>query len=131
MSFVDDRHAGRRRQPSRSAAAPRGVSDGRNALLLRGLQASKTMDGGTSTFAHPIAQLVSSGGQQVATSWRSRARRRPASPARSAAAQQSVSGVNQDEETANLLMYQQMYQGNAKVIQTAAAIFDAILAIGR
>jgi flagellar hook-associated protein 1 FlgK len=47
------------------------------------------------------------------------------------AAQQSISGVNQDEETANLLMYQQMYQANAKVIQTASTIFDAILGIAR
>ena len=38
-------------------------------------------------------------------------------------------GVNQDEETGNLLMYQQMYQANAKVIQTASTIFDAILGI--
>ena len=45
------------------------------------------------------------------------------------AAQQSISGVNQDEETANLLMFQQMYQANAKVIQTASTIFDAILSI--
>jgi len=38
--------------------------------------------------------------------------------------------VNQDEETGNLLMFQQMYQANAKVIQTAQAMFDAILGIG-
>ena len=42
---------------------------------------------------------------------------------------QSTSGVNQDEETANLLMFQQMYQANAKVIQTASTMFDAILGI--
>ena len=46
------------------------------------------------------------------------------------ASQQSISGVNQDEETGNLLMFQQMYQANAKVIQTAQAMFDAILGIG-
>ena len=45
------------------------------------------------------------------------------------ASQHSISGVNQDEETANLLMYQQMYQANAKVIQTASTMFDAILGI--
>ncbi len=38
--------------------------------------------------------------------------------------------MNQDEETANLLMFQQMYQANAKVIQTASTIFDTILGIG-
>jgi flagellar hook-associated protein 1 FlgK len=46
------------------------------------------------------------------------------------ASQQAISGVNQDEETANLLMFQQMYQANAKVIQTASTIFDTILGIG-
>jgi flagellar hook-associated protein 1 FlgK len=45
------------------------------------------------------------------------------------ATRDSISGVNQDEETANLLMFQQMYQANAKVIQTASAMFDAILGI--
>ncbi len=106
------------------------VSDGRNALLLRGLQGAKTMDGGTSSFAQAYAQLVSSVGNrsnQLGIASDAQA----SVTAQIRAAQQSVSGVNQDEETANLLMFQQMYQGNAKVIQTAAAIFDAILAIDR
>ncbi|HEY0886228.1 MAG TPA: flagellar basal body rod C-terminal domain-containing protein, partial [Ramlibacter sp.] len=41
----------------------------------------------------------------------------------------SVAGVNQDEETANLLQYQQMYQANAKVIQAASTMFDTILGL--
>lgn len=41
--------------------------------------------------------------------------------------QQSVSGVNLDEEAANLMQYQQMYQANSKVIQTAGNTFDTIL----
>ncbi|MOA68210.1 Flagellar hook-associated protein 1 [compost metagenome] len=45
------------------------------------------------------------------------------------ASQRAISGVVQDEETGNLLMFQQMYQANAKVIQTASAMFDAILGI--
>jgi flagellar hook-associated protein 1 FlgK len=105
-----------------------GVSDGRNALLLAGLQTARTLDGGTATLAQSYAQLVGTVGNkanqlQIASD----AHASVAAQIRSA--QQSVSGVNQDEETANLLMYQQMYQGNAKVISTAAAIFDAILAI--
>ncbi|WBY00604.1 flagellar hook-associated protein FlgK [Ramlibacter tataouinensis] len=107
-----------------------GVSDGRNALLLRALQGAKTMDGGTASFAQAYAQLVSSVGNrsnQLGIASEAQA----SVTAQIRAAQQSVSGVNQDEETANLLMFQQMYQGNAKVIQTAAAIFDAILAIDR
>ena len=44
-------------------------------------------------------------------------------------AQQSVSGVNLDEEASNLLQYQQLYQANSKVIQTAASLFQTLLGI--
>ena len=43
--------------------------------------------------------------------------------------QQSVSGVNLDEEYANLQRYQQYYMANAQVLQTASAIFDALINI--
>ena len=33
--------------------------------------------------------------------------------------QQSVQGVNLNEEAANLIQYQQLYQANSKVIQTS------------
>jgi flagellar hook-associated protein 1 FlgK len=45
-------------------------------------------------------------------------------------AQQSrdrVSGVNLDEELSDLLRFQQAYQANAQVIQTANRIFDSLL----
>jgi flagellar hook-associated protein 1 FlgK len=42
-------------------------------------------------------------------------------------AQQSESGVNLDEEAANLLRYQQAYQAAAKVMQTASDLFKALL----
>ena len=111
-----------------------GVSDGSNALLLGALQNAKTMGkltaagSGGSSFNDAYAQLVSSVGNkarqlQIAGT----AQTSLATQIRSA--QQSVSGVNQDEETANLLMFQQMYQANAKVIQTASTIFDAVLGI--
>jgi len=115
-----------------------GVSDGRNALLLAALQNKKTIGGdsaqdfgeGNASFNAAYAQLVSTVGnktRQIEIS--NTAQSSLTSQIR--AAQQSISGVNQDEETANLLMYQQMYQANAKVIQTASTIFDAILGIAR
>jgi flagellar hook-associated protein 1 FlgK len=105
-----------------------GVSDGSNALLLGALQNKKTMGNGTASFNDAYAQLVSSVGNkarqiQIAGT----AQTSLATQIRGA--QQSVSGVNQDEETANLLMFQQMYQANAKVIQTASTMFDAVLGI--
>jgi flagellar hook-associated protein FlgK len=38
-----------------------------------------------------------------------------------------VSGVNLDEELSDLLRYQQAYQANAQVIQTASRLFDTLM----
>ncbi len=41
----------------------------------------------------------------------------------------AVGGVSLDEEAANLIRYQQAYQANARVMQTATTLFDALLNI--
>jgi flagellar hook-associated protein 1 FlgK len=46
-------------------------------------------------------------------------------------AQQSFSGVNLDEEAANLIRYQQAYQASGKVLQVASTLFDTLLQLGR
>ena len=43
------------------------------------------------------------------------------------ASRDQVSGVNLDEELSDLLRFQQAYQANAQVIQTANRIFDSLL----
>ena len=43
---------------------------------------------------------------------------------------QAVSGVNLDEEAANLLRYQQAYQAAGRVMQTAATVFEVLLKLG-
>ncbi|MNT40241.1 Flagellar hook-associated protein 1 [compost metagenome] len=40
---------------------------------------------------------------------------------------ESFSGVNLDEEAANLIRYQQAYQASSKVIQVAQEIFQSLL----
>lgn len=105
-----------------------GVSDGSNALLLGALQRKTVVADGAATLNGAYAQLVSDVGNrtmQVQVAFA--AQTSLAGQVR--ASQQSISGVNQDEETANLLMFQQMYQANAKVIQTASVMFDTILDI--
>jgi flagellar hook-associated protein 1 FlgK len=47
------------------------------------------------------------------------------------ASQSSVSGVNLDEEAANLMRYQQAYQASAKVMSAAQTIFDTLLSLGK
>ena len=105
-----------------------GVSDGSNALLLAGLQRQNLIGGGTSTLNGAYAQLVSTVGNRAMEIGVAE-KTQVSVAAQIKMSQQSVSGVNQDEETANLLMFQQMYQANAKVIQTASTMFDAILGI--
>ena len=46
-------------------------------------------------------------------------------------AQQSIAGVNLDEEAANLIRYQQAYQASSKVMTIASKLFDEVLALGR
>lgn len=104
-----------------------GPSDGRNALGLAGLQRAAVI-GGTATFNGAYARLVSEVGNkamEVEVAFTSQS----SLAGQVRASLDSVAGVNQDEETANLLQYQQMYQANAKVIQAASTMFDTILGL--
>jgi flagellar hook-associated protein 1 FlgK len=44
---------------------------------------------------------------------------------------QEESGVNLDEEAANLLRYQQAYQAAGKMMQIASQLFDVLLQLGQ
>lgn len=105
-----------------------GVSDARNALLLGKLQTQKTMSGATATYQTAYAQLVSDIGNKARQiSVNSDAQQ--ALLEQSQAAQQSLSGVNLDEEAANLIKYQQAYQASAKALKIGTDLFDTILGI--
>lgn len=107
-----------------------GVSDNRNALLLAGLQTGKTLAGGSASYQSAYAQIVSDVGnktreiQVTATAQESVLKQ-------AEDAQQSLSGVNLDEEAANLLRYQQAYQASGKMIEIASKLFDTLLSMGR
>jgi flagellar hook-associated protein 1 FlgK len=112
-----------------------GVADSRNAALLGALQTRNTLmssatSGPTASYQSAYAQIVSAVGSKTNE------------VAAIGAAQQglvdhatqtlqSLSGVNLDEEAANLLRYQQAYQASAKVLQIASKIFDEIIALGQ
>jgi flagellar hook-associated protein 1 FlgK len=106
-----------------------GVSDNRNAVALAGLQTADTMIGGTASYLEAYAQLVSEVGnktREVKTVGQSQTALAEAA----IATQQEMSGVNLDEEAANLIRYQQAYQASAKVIEISSKLFDSILALG-
>ncbi|NTV10543.1 MAG: flagellar hook-associated protein FlgK [Zoogloea sp.] len=110
-----------------------GVSDNRNAVLLGNLQTDKTMlrdssGNPTASFQSVYSQLVSDVGsrtRQVQVNLS--AQNSLLDQAKQA--QQSLSGVNLDEEAANLIRYQQAYQAAGKVMSIASTLFDQILSI--
>ncbi|HMM54928.1 MAG TPA: flagellar hook-associated protein FlgK [Candidatus Desulfobacillus sp.] len=107
-----------------------GVADNRNALLLAGLQNEKSLLGGSANYQSAYAQIVSQVGSktreiQVTAAAQENILRRAED------AQQSISGVNLDEEAANLLRYQQAYQASGKMIDIASRLFETLLDIGR
>jgi flagellar hook-associated protein 1 FlgK len=104
------------------------TNDGRNAQLLSNLTTAQVLSGGTSTLTTAYATYVNQIGNQ-ATQIQTSSTSQSALVTQITSAQQSVSGVNLNEEAANLLQYQQLYQANSKVIQTAQTLFQTLLGI--
>ncbi len=101
-------------------------SDGNNALLMAGLQTQNTMLGGAVTYAGAFAQLVSQVGSQT-NQLQITSQAQTNMVNQTTQTQQSISGVNLDEEAANLIKYQQAYQAAGKAIQTANTLFSTLL----
>ncbi|MFY9329894.1 MAG: flagellar hook-associated protein FlgK [Georgfuchsia sp.] len=105
-----------------------GVADNRNALLLAGLQTANSV-GGTMSFQSAYGNLVGRIGNKTheldVTSTA-----QVALVTQATAARESFSGVNLDEEAAQLMRYQQAYQASAKVMAMAGKLFDSILQLG-
>ncbi|HEV2609540.1 MAG TPA: flagellar hook-associated protein FlgK [Noviherbaspirillum sp.] len=106
-----------------------GTGDNRNALLLAAQQTANTLGNGTASYQGAYAQLVSQVGnktREVEVTGKAESK----FLAQAVAQQQAESGVNLDEEAANLMRYQQAYQAAAKVMQTAGELFDLLLTMG-
>jgi flagellar hook-associated protein FlgK len=81
-----------------------------------------------SIFANSTSSLVSDVGVQVA-SFISNKKADQAVLKTLTDQRDSISGVNLDEEAANLLKYQQLYSASTKVLQTSNQMFNALLSI--
>lgn len=105
------------------------TGDNRNALLMAGLQNKNVLSNGTVTFQGAYSQLVGQVGAKTheldvtntaQTSMLNEIIKQ----------QQSISGVNLDEEAANLLRFQRAYEASAQAMKIANTMFDSLLAIG-
>lgn len=107
--------------------AETGESDNRNGQALLDLQNSKLV-GGNKTLNDAYASLVSDVGNKTDTLKTSSTTQNNV-VTQLTKQQQSISGVNLDEEYGNLQLFQQYYLANAQVLQTASTLFDAIISI--
>lgn len=102
-----------------------GESDNRNAEALLALQTSKIV-GGTATLSTAYSSLVSNIGTKTANA-ESSSTTQSNIVDQITTKQQSLSGVNLDEEYIDLTRFQQYYQANAKVLTAAGDLFDSLL----
>jgi flagellar hook-associated protein 1 FlgK len=116
-----------------------GFDDNRNGLELSKLQSSElvrenvittTTADNLQTFNEAYAGLVTDVGV-VANQAKTNGTAFEALAAQSEAWFESISGVNLDEEAANLLRFQQSYSASTQIITTARTIFDTLLSATR
>jgi flagellar hook-associated protein 1 FlgK len=107
-----------------------GGNDNRNALDLGLLRQASIMDGGTTSYEGAYGAFVADVGikmQQSSVSMDSQS----AALASAVKTQAGISGVNLDEEAANMLRFQQAYQASAQLVKTANTLFDLLFAAMR
>ncbi|MBT8440565.1 MAG: flagellar hook-associated protein FlgK, partial [Gammaproteobacteria bacterium] len=107
-----------------------GVGDNRNALLMSSLANNKLMANGTASINDSYISLVA----DVATGTKqaelnSLAQNRVLD--QSISSREAISGVNLDDEAANLVRFQQAYQAAAQLISVANNLFDTLLSTVR
>jgi len=106
-----------------------GSADNRNVLLLGVLQTRNTLGNGTASYQSAYGQLVSQIGNKT-RELEVTSKAQANLLAQTEQSMQSVSGVNLDEEAANLIRFQQAFQASSKVIEISNTLFDSILRIG-
>jgi len=107
-----------------------GVGNGNHAVAMAKTQEIGVTNGGKETFGKSLAVSTSVVGSKASNA------NLTADTAQALYTQaynrnQATSGVNLDEEAANLLKYQQAYQAASQIISTANTIFDTILSAVR
>ena len=100
--------------------------DGTNMLKLASLQSQSLLLNGTASYENVYGQMVAGIGSDTRQASIS-SEALSALLNQSIEARESLSGVNLDEEAANMLIFQQAYQAAAQLITTANTIFQALI----
>ncbi len=102
------------------------ASDNRNALAMVELEATRTIGGGISSYSDSYSALVETVGIDTASNQLNRDAAEQVLE-QSEELRNSVSGVNLDEEAANLIRFEQLYAANTQVISVARDLFDRLI----
>ena len=101
-------------------------NDNRNALALANLETAATMENGSQSFGQGYNHLVDDLGTKSNLS-KINTDASKSLLEQTKTLRDGVSGVNLDEEAANLILFQQMYTANARVISVAKDLFDTLV----
>ncbi|PCJ35229.1 MAG: flagellar hook-associated protein FlgK [Cellvibrionales bacterium] len=100
--------------------------DNRNALLLAGMQSERLLDGSSATFGEAYSGMV--GGVGVSTRQaRANLQAEDSLMDSAVAARERVSGVNLEQEAAELVRLQQAYQAAAQLVAITDTLFQTLL----
>jgi flagellar hook-associated protein 1 FlgK len=102
------------------------ASDNRNALGLIGLESQRILNGGTASITDAYGTLVETVGISTSAA-KINSEAAEAVLEQTTKLRDSISGVNLDEEAANLIRYEQFFQANAQVITVARNLFDTLI----
>jgi len=100
--------------------------DNRNGLLLGDLQSNRLLLNGSATYQDTYGQLVAGVGSTTRQTEISSAAL-DVLKEQTIEARESVSGVNLDEEAANMLKFQQSYSAAAQMISVADNLFNSLM----
>jgi flagellar hook-associated protein 1 FlgK len=104
--------------------------DNSNVLAMLSKQTALVMNDGLSSYQDTLSGLISTVGNKSAELKATSAYAEQWQQS-SSIAMENYSGINLEEEAANLLRYQQAYQASGTVLQMARQMFDSILGIMR
>lgn len=102
------------------------AGDNRGALALAALESARVMGGGTTSYGDAYGRIVARVGVETRRA-QINAEVEATMLAEAHAQRENVSGVNLDEEAANLLKHQQAYMAAAQVIAAAGQMIDTLI----
>src|SRR5688572_17550295 len=102
------------------------VGDNRNAFAIADAMKSGVLEGGTVSVTAAVERLTGNLGSQTRAAQMSRDAESTVHQ-NDVAARDAVSGVNLDEEAANMLRFQQAYAAAAQIIAISGQLFDELI----